>query len=69
MKVMQVAVAITTLFLNLIPTYQPAVALNVNVKCRSPEPGVYTLGWGTCRLIIPKDGRPYYAFRGQNKMV
>jgi|GEM_PF-4646357 len=71
MKIMPVAAAISVFFLNLnlVQANQSVVKLNVNINCRPPDPGVYTLGWGTSRLIIPESGRAYYTFRGQNTIV
>jgi ABC-type multidrug transport system permease subunit len=46
-----------------------AEALTVTVKCEPPTPGVYTLGWGTSRLVIPAKGQPYTAFRGKQALV
>lgn len=46
-----------------------ANALTVTVKCEPPIPGVYTLGWGTSRLVIPKNGTPYITFRGNTAPV
>lgn len=58
-----------TFFLAFIQTYQSAVALTVNVNCRPPKAGTYTLGWGTSRLIIPQNGRPYTFFRVEKKYI
>ena len=69
MKVRLVTVMVATIFLSLALANHSAVALNADVKCRPPEPGMYTLGWGTSRLVIPKEGRPYYTFRMQRTMV
>lgn len=69
MKVMPAALVMYTFLLNFAQVYQPATALNVNVNCSPPDPGIYSLGWGASRLIIPSNARPYYTFRGQNKPV
>ena len=31
--------------------------------CQKPKPGTYSLGWGTARLVVPAEGRPYQTFR------
>lgn len=46
-----------------------AEALTVTVKCDPPNPGTYSLGWGSSRLIIPTQGRPYIMFRGKRTPV
>lgn len=40
-----------------------ANTISVTVNCQPPNPGVYTLGWGTSRLIIPSQGPAYSEFR------
>lgn len=69
MKLIPVTTIVSTLFLNLAQVIQPVMALNFSVDCRSPEAGIYTLGWGTSRLIIPKNGRAYTTFRGKSTSV
>ncbi|MFZ4557952.1 MAG: hypothetical protein ACOYN8_16430 [Pseudanabaena sp.] len=69
MKITLVTAVVSTLFLDFAQVIQPVMALNFNVDCRSPEAGIYTLGWGTSRLIIPKNGRAYYTFRGKSTAV
>lgn len=69
MNLTPVTTIISVLFLNLAQVIEPVMALNFNVDCRSPEAGIYTLGWGTSRLIIPKDGRAYITFRGKSASV
>ena len=46
-----------------------ATALTVAVKCEPPIPGVYTLGWGYSRLVIPANGKPYGTFRGKKTPI
>jgi hypothetical protein len=41
-----------------------AKSLPFQVNCLPPRPGTYSLGWGTSRLIVPKQGQPYGLFRG-----
>lgn len=48
---------------------QIASALTVKIECLPPNPGVYTLGWGTSRLVIPETGKPYYTFRSKKSFV
>ncbi len=48
---------------------QLALGLTVKVECLPPNPGVYTLGWGTSRLVIPEKGKPYYTFRSEKRFV
>ncbi|PZO36383.1 MAG: hypothetical protein DCF19_21525 [Pseudanabaena frigida] len=69
MKLTPITAIVSTLLLNLAQVIQPAMALNFNVDCRSPEAGIYTLGWGTSRLIIPKNGRAYITFRGKSTAI
>ena len=69
MKLFPITAVLSTLFFNLAPTIQPVSALTVNVNCRPAEAGTYTLGWGTSRLIIPKNARPYITFRGKISTV
>ena len=47
----------------------PAESLTVTVKCDPPNPGTYSLGWGTSRLVIPTNGKPYITFRGNRATV
>lgn len=44
-------------------------SLNLIIKCTPPEPGIYTLGWGTSRLHIPQNGKPYTTFRMERHFV
>ena len=69
MKIFPITAVFSTLLLNLAPAIQPVSALTVNVNCRPAEAGTYTLGWGTTRLIVPKNARPYITFRGKISTV
>lgn len=46
-----------------------ANTMSVTVNCQSPNPGTYTLGWGSSRLIIPSQGAAYSEFRMQQSEV
>ena len=43
--------------------------ITVKVNCERPKAGIYSLGWGTSRLIVPEDGIPYSTFRGNKKLM
>lgn len=73
MKRMRVAFLTSILFLvvslNLTKADQSEEEITVTVKCRPPQSGVYTHGWGTLRLIIPEAESPYITFRGNRSVV
>lgn len=50
-------------------TYVDAASKTITVKvdCVRPKAGVYSLGWGTSRLIVPEEGNPYSTFRMMKK--
>jgi hypothetical protein len=69
MKKFLVAVAVAFFYVNIVQAEQSVIAFKATVNCRSPKPGVYTLGWGTSRLTITQNGRSFYTFRTQSKPV
>lgn len=62
---------LTTIFASLAAVIQveSAIALTVEVNCVPPKSGTYSLGWGTSRLIVQKDGQAYSLFRGNRRLV
>lgn len=67
MKFLPITTTLSALLMGI--TAAPVMALDVKVNCQPAEVGTYTLGWGTSRLVVPKNARPYIVFRGRTASV